>query len=109
MNEIKQLTDLNRRAKVARKELGWTQEEAAGKAGVSREFIAKLETNPYVQPRKSLLDRVDRAYGKPSGWLLYGPRPVGGSEKIEEAARMMRALPDDKLDLVLHMLRALSK
>lgn len=49
---------------------GWTQEQLAKKAGMTRAYVAKLETGGKRNPSLAILQRLARALGVPVGELL---------------------------------------
>lgn len=47
-----------------REKIGWTQEKLAEKAGISREYIAMLETNIDANPTKKTMEKIALALKK---------------------------------------------
>jgi transcriptional regulator with XRE-family HTH domain len=75
---------LGPRLRTARREAGLTQEQAAQKAGLTRNAIASLERSTFPDPRLSTLLRLMRTYGLGSIEELLGPTP---SERLATAWR----------------------
>ena len=60
---------LGRRIRAARDERGLTQEAVAGKVGISRGYLARVETGRH-EPSLSMLAKLAKALGVKPGELL---------------------------------------
>ena len=58
------MAEIQNRIKIHRAELNMTQEELAGKAGVTRQTIIAVEKNKYV-PSLELAFKIAKAFGQP--------------------------------------------
>jgi transcriptional regulator with XRE-family HTH domain len=77
--------------KTARRELGLSQEKAAGRIGVTTKTYNQWEAVPGSWPHASKYDDISRGL-EVDRELLLGPREmagrVGGSARLDEIARM---------------------
>ena len=64
------LDTLAERLRIKRKEVGWTQEQLAQKAGSSQAVIQKIENGKSLRPRK--IDSVAMVLGTTPAWLMFG-------------------------------------
>ncbi len=64
------IRELAQRLKEARNQLGLTQEEAAARLGIRREYLSVLESGKRQIPLR-FLHKASRVYGVPTGWF-YG-------------------------------------
>lgn len=98
-----------------RRELGWTQDELAARAGVSRGYLSRLERGLPGRPGLDVLTRVCGAMGRPwtelyasAGLALPGDvtlDAIGDGLEDPELLLYLRRLPElDRRDL--DMLRA---
>lgn len=83
--------------------LGWTQEELAEKAGISRSYLAQIEANT-----KSIGVRLQQqlaaALGvSPNDLIDWNAAP---DDPIEAMATIMRSLPPDQQQKLLRMARS---
>lgn len=62
---------MNKRIKLLRKELGITQEEFSSRIGLSRNFIAQIETGIKVPSERTIND-ICRIYSVDDNWLKNG-------------------------------------
>jgi transcriptional regulator with XRE-family HTH domain len=53
-----------------RKEMGWTQEQLAIKAGTTQAVIQKIENGKSLRPRK--IDQIAEPLGVAPAWLMFG-------------------------------------
>ena len=58
------MAEIQNRIKIYRAELNMTQEELAGKTGVTRQTIIAVEKNKYV-PSLELAFKISKAFGQP--------------------------------------------
>lgn len=99
-----------RRLKLARRELGWTQERLEQESGVERSHISNLE-NDKVGFSPETAQALARALGKEVFWLLGYDHPP--DDELPDAAQQIIALiqpwSEEKLRVALAQLRALEK
>ena len=53
-----------------RKEMGWTQEQLAARAGTTQAVIQKIENGKSLRPRK--IDKIAEPLGVLPAWLMFG-------------------------------------
>ncbi len=61
---------LGDRLRKKRREMGWTQEQLAGKSGTTQAVIQKIENGKSLRPRK--IDEIAAPLGVLPAWLLFG-------------------------------------
>lgn len=87
---------MNERIKKLRKELNLTQEEFSSKIGLSRNFIAQIETGS-KNPSDRTISDICREFNINEDWLRYGTEPMkkvfDGDEYTEVAARIDKSDP----------------
>lgn len=91
---------MNERFKELRKRLDLTQEEFAGKIGLSRNFIAQVETGVRTPSDRTLSD-ICRVFNVDLRWLKTGEGEMfAESEPREELARffgeVLGSAPDER-------------
>lgn len=64
------------RVRERRKELGWTQQALADRAGVSRQTVNKVETKQSDAVPKMTCMQLAQALGVDEGWLFYPGAPT---------------------------------
>lgn len=67
-------TVLARNLKILRTQGGWTQEELAEAARISRSAVATIEGERYASPRLEILERLAKVLGTELS-LLLSPNP----------------------------------
>ncbi len=87
-----QIGTIGSRVKSLRHEKGWTLEQLANEAGVSKGFISELENNRN-QPSGRILMKLSRALDKSVDFILYG----GEDEKVEREQSI--GVPNDLAEL----------
>lgn len=70
------LRRMGSRLREAREFLGWTQEAAAQRLGITREYLSQLETGKRRIPLR-LLARVADVFGRPESWFFGSGEPTG--------------------------------
>lgn len=80
---------IGQRLREARELFGWTQEEAAKRLGITREYLSLLEAGKRRLPMR-LLAKAAELYGRPESWFYGIGDPVGSLQmllrKTEEAS-----------------------
>lgn len=61
---------LGERLRQKRKEMGWTQEQLAARAGTTQAVIQKIENGKSLRPRK--IDKIAEPLGVLPAWLMFG-------------------------------------
>jgi len=61
---------LGERLRQKRKEMGWTQEQLASRAGTTQAVIQKIENGKSLRPRK--IDKIAEPLGVLPAWLMFG-------------------------------------
>ena len=61
---------LEERLRQKRKEMGWTQEQLATRAGTTQAVIQKIENGKSLRPRK--IDKIAEPLGVLPAWLMFG-------------------------------------
>ena len=84
---------LGERLRQKRKEMGWTQEQLAARAGTTQAVIQKIENGKSLRPRK--IDKIAAPLGVPPAWLMFGDSSYDDLDS--EAIEVLRAW--QKLDL----------
>ena len=81
------------RTKRARIACGFTQDELARSAGVTRDVIAMIETGRTKRPRQ--LEKIAEALNVSPAWLAFGDELIDelSEEDLRRAARL-KSLPD---------------
>ena len=100
------------RIKLARENMGWTQEELAEKIDLSPQFISTIERGVAGASLETII-RLCEVLNVSSEWLLCGKRMVPDSEKI---ATKISSLSSDQLaaldrvtDELLHLIKVTEK
>lgn len=86
---LEQLEGMAKRLKERRKELGYTQEQAAEKIGITYSSYSKIE-NAFQSPSLELTIKIAEVYGLSLDYLVFGDsarRSVRLSENANEAIR----------------------
>lgn len=78
---------LGDRLRHRRRELGWTQQKLAERAGTTQAVIQKIENNKSLRPRN--LPRLASALGVSPAWLAFGRETL--SELDPEAVAVAKA------------------
>ncbi len=73
------------RLRQARKEVGWTQGEAAHRLGIRREYLNQLENARHPVPLR-LLRRIAELYGYPLNWFYGVGEPTGSFQLLLRAS-----------------------
>ena len=66
---------MNERIRILRKSLDMTQEEFSSKIGLSRNFIAQIETGAKIPSDRTIKD-ICREFNINEDWLRYGTEPM---------------------------------
>ena len=70
-NHVAMVPDsLGERLRHKRKEMGWTQEQLAARAGTTQAVIQKIENGKSLRPRK--IDKIAEPRGGLPAWLMFG-------------------------------------
>ena len=85
--------DIGERLRNIRKQLGYTQREAAGAAGMSPQYLSDLETGRIRNPSLETLQRLAQAYGMGVDELI-GRRGRCRREDLPEGLQELLADPD---------------
>lgn len=102
---------LGQRIKQLRENKGWSQPELARNLGVTNGAVGAWEVG-LKSPRRSMAQKVAAMLGVTMEWLLTGNEPeerTKAQTKPElEALELVRALPPEKQDMAVAMLRGLA-
>ena len=85
--------NIGERIRLARKEVGLTQDALANRVGVSRSAIAQWETRPNVLPSHANMDALTEVLEVNYEWLAKGNGPMHSG--LSEAPANYVALPPD--------------
>jgi transcriptional regulator with XRE-family HTH domain len=101
MTRVRTSAEVGALARAARTARGWSQQQVADAAGVSRRFVTRLEGGGHVNAELwrvlTLLDAV--------GAELLGTVPAGSEPSSVEAAESAGSVPPDGFDLDTHLTR----
>lgn len=75
-------SELGLRIQQLRKGRGWTLDQLAGEAGVTKGFLSQVE-NGKTQPTGKVLLRIARALGASTDWLLAGDAGTAVAEQAQ--------------------------
>lgn len=75
-------SELGSRIQQLRKQRGWTLDQLAGEAGVTKGFLSQVE-NGKTQPTGKVLLRIARALGASTDWLLAGETGTTVAEQAQ--------------------------
>ena len=100
------------RIRQLREEKGWSQEQLAEAADLSRDAVSRIERNDRKAPRFSTMKKIADALGiRPSVLLDSEPAPVRDSSPAEDRVRRIRmylARVDDRVaDAIVNAVGAL--
>jgi transcriptional regulator with XRE-family HTH domain len=96
---------IGREIRRRRQAIGWTLEDLAHRSGLSPRYISTLE-NDKRDPSLSTIEAVAKALGAEPGELL-GLKGVPPG--VLEGARLLHALPVEAQELVVRLVRLLSR
>lgn len=91
------------RVKKMREERGWSLDDLADRAGISRSYVSEIE-NHKKPPNAKRLEGFARAFGVPVIALI---EDVGLSEDILQHIEIMERLGDQDREAILRYARAL--
>lgn len=84
---------LGARLRMKRKEMGWTQEQLAVKAGTTQAVIQKIENGKSLRPRK--IEKIAEPLGVLPAWLMFGDDMHNDLDREAlEVARAWSSLPE---------------
>ena len=102
-------TEIGARIRLARKKLGLTQDQLAELAGVSREFISRLENGKQGSKASVLMEIADKL-GLDPIFVLRGMTAASDNDfLIRETNDLMRRLVPSKRVIVYQLVDALLK
>jgi transcriptional regulator with XRE-family HTH domain len=105
-NELKQLLNiLARHIRVRRKAIGITQEQLAERAGLSPNYIARLEIGSNTPSLPALMS-ISKALGVQTFELLTVDTSYTWINKAQEIAWLLDSLNEDDLEYVLDHLQS---
>lgn len=105
--------DVGTKIKEARIRKGMTQEELGDILGVQKSAIAKYESGRVVNIKRSTLKKISDTLDIPPIELLFDAKkekPTADDELSENVKKLVdfaRTVPDEKVDLVLKLLRTI--
>ena len=87
---------LGDRLRKKRREMGWTQEQLAARAGTTQAVIQKIENGKSLRPRK--IEEIAEPLGVLPAWLLFGDKRFGDldHEAMEIVSAWSRLNPVDR-------------
>ncbi|MFT5391560.1 MAG: transcriptional regulator with XRE-family HTH domain [Gammaproteobacteria bacterium] len=87
---------LGERLRQKRKEMGWTQEQLASRAGTTQAVIQKIENGKSLRPRK--IDKIAEPLGVLPAWLMFGDERYDQveAEAMEIVEAWRRLDPDSR-------------
>ena len=89
---------MNERIKLLRKELKLTQEEFSSRIGLSRNFIAQIETGIKVPSERTIKD-ICRIYSVDDNWLRNGSGEIFiKKSRVDEIAEFVNDVMDETDD-----------
>lgn len=101
---------MNDKIKTLRKELKFTQQEFADKLGLSRNFIAQIETGSKVPSDRTISD-ICREFSVNEEWLRYGTGEMFLTENKDDLISKMLddVIKSDESDFKRRLISALSR
>lgn len=94
------LRTLGERLRYRRRQMGWTQEELAIRAGTNQAVIQKIENGKSLRPRK--IDGIAAVLEVNPAWLLFGDDRGSDGLTAEERSLVesWRALPSSQRERI---------
>lgn len=90
---------IGQRLREAREFFGWTQEEAAKRLGITREYLSLLEAGKRRLPMR-LLAKAAELYGRPESWFYGIGDPVGSLQMLLRQTEKASLSEETKRQLV---------
>ena len=98
---------LGKKLEELREEKGMTREELADQVGVTPRHISAIERGE-KNPRLNTLERILRALGGPTEWLIY-PELTEKNPQLEEMTHLAATFTEEQQELVIGFMRLLRK
>lgn len=86
------MDSLGARLRRKRREMGWTQEQLAIRAGTNQAVIQKIENGKSLRPRK--IDEIAGVLEVNPAWLMFGDRSANLSEEALAVAKAWEDIPE---------------
>lgn len=103
--------DIGAKIKAARQAKGMTQEELGEILGVQKSAIAKYENGRIVNIKRSTLKKISDVLEIPPFELVFDEEKPAQEDELSENVRKLvdfaKTVPEDKVDLVLKLLRTI--
>lgn len=80
--------DVGRRVRAAREDRNLDQADVAGRSGLSRAYVSRLESGGILNPKLFDLNAIAQAIDVPLDQLLYDPDPPLTEEEAADYARL---------------------
>lgn len=100
------LTTIAEHIRTRRKTLGLTQEELAERAGLSTNYVAKLEIGMNA-PSLQSLSRLAEALQIDLGALVTLGRTFSHTDRVEAVAQMMESLDEQEEEVLIGHIRSM--
>lgn len=98
---------LGKKLEGLREEKGMTREELADQVGVMPRHISAIERGE-KNPRLNTLERILRALGGPTEWLIY-PELTEKNPQLEEITHLAATFTEEQQELVIGFMRLIRK
>lgn len=101
------MDSLGARLRRKRREMGWTQEQLAVKAGTNQAVIQKIENGKSLRPRK--IDEIAEVLEVNPAWLMFGGRSANLSEEALAIAETWESIPEPARSRIKEEIRRLAQ